>query len=80
LTRRIAVAGPVKASTGATIGAAAVAGGFGTGLSIRLLAIVPPRTVMDANVLIFMLAPRIAFNLTAIRCGPDSGIAAVVEP
>jgi len=65
---------------GATMGAAGAAGCLGSGLSIRLLAMVPPRTVMDAKVLIFMLAPRIASNLTAIRCDADSGLLAVVEP
>ena len=74
------MAGPVEGKTGVTIGAAAAAGCLGTGLSIRLLAMVPPRTVMDANVLIFMLAPRVAFNLTAIRCDADSGFANVVKP
>ena len=78
--RRMAVAGPVKGNEGATAGAKAAAEGFGIGLSIRLLAMVPPTIVIDANVLIFMLAPRIAFNLTAIRCGAGSGPAAVVGP
>jgi len=45
-----------------------------------LLAMVPPITVIVASVLIFTLAPRIAFNLTTIRCGADSGLANVVEP
>jgi len=58
----------------------AAAGCVGTGLSNRLLATVPPSTVMDAIVPIFMLAPRVAFNLTAIRCDADSGFANVVKP
>jgi hypothetical protein len=76
----MAVAGPVKGSAGATTAATGAAEFFGSGLSIRLLAMVPPRTVTDANVLIFMLAPRVALNLTAIRCDADSGPAGVVEP
>jgi hypothetical protein len=36
--------------------------------------------VMDASVLIFMLTPRVASNLTAIRCDADSGFSAVVKP
>jgi hypothetical protein len=78
--RRIAVAGPVEGNVAATTGTAGAAACFGIGLSIRLLAMVPPRTVIDASVLIFKLAPRIAFNLTAIRCGADSGLTNVVEP
>jgi hypothetical protein len=77
--RLIAVAGPVKGSVVA-MGAAGGAACFGIGLSIRLLAMVPPRTVMDAIVLIFIRAPRVAFNLTAIRCGADSGLTNVVKP
>jgi hypothetical protein len=76
----MAVAGPVKGSDGATTGVSGAAECFGIGLSIRLLAMVPPRTVMVAIVLIFILAPRIAFNLTAVRCGADSGLTSVVEP
>jgi len=78
--RLIAVAGPVRGKVAATTGAWGAAASFGIGLSSKLLAMVPPRTVIDANVLIFMLAPRIAFNLTAIRCGADSGLANVLKP
>ena len=63
-----------------TTGVSAAAECFGIGLSIKLLAMVPPITVIVASVLIFTLAPRIAFNLTAIRCGADSGLTNVVEP
>jgi hypothetical protein len=62
------------------MGSRGAAGCFGIGLKNKLLATVPPRTVIVASVLIFMLAPRIAFNLTAIRCGADSGLTNVVEP
>jgi hypothetical protein len=78
--RRMSVAGPVNGNVAATIGAWGAVACFGIGLSKRLLAMVPPRTVIDANVLIFMLAPRIAFNLTAIRCGADSGLTNVLKP
>jgi hypothetical protein len=77
LIRRIAVAGPVIGNVAATTGAA---GCFGIGLKNKLLATVPPRTVIVASVLIFMLAPRIAFNLTVVRCGTSSGLTNVVEP
>jgi hypothetical protein len=72
--RLIAVAGPVRGNVAATTGGWGAAACFGIGLSIRLLATVPPRSVIDASVPIFMLTPRIAFNLTVLRCGGGSGL------
>ena len=51
-----------------------------TGLSIKLPAMVLPITVMDANVLIFMISPRVASNLTVVSCDADFAPATVFEP
>ena len=80
--RRIDLPNPVEGNTCAK-GVACATGAWrcgGTGLSTRLPAIVPPITVMDANVLSFMNSPRVAYNLTAIRCDADFERAAVSEP
>ena len=72
--RLIATCVPVNGSAGANVGAA----GGRTGLSIRLPAMVLPRIVREAIVLIFMRT--IAFNLTALRCDADFGASLVGEP
>ncbi len=78
--RSTLVPDPVKGNACATgVGVGGVACN-GTGLSMRLPTIVPPITVMDANVLIFIPAPRVAYNLTAIYCDADFERAAVLEP
>ena len=74
--RLIATCGPVDGSVCAT--GAAGATGCRTGPSIRLPAMVLPRIVTEAMVLIFMRT--ISFNLTAVRCDADFGPALVVEP
>jgi len=77
--RLMATCCPVKGNAWATaVGGAAGCGR--TGLRNRLPAIVPPITVMDANVLIFMNSPRVAFNLTALRCDGDFAAGIVFEP
>ena len=77
--RLIATCGPVDGSVFASVVVGAIGCGR-TGLSIKLPAIVPPITVMDANVLIFMNSPRVASNLTALRCDADFESSVVFEP
>ena len=68
---------PVNGSVCAA-GVAGAAGCGRIGLSIRLPAMVLPRIVIDATVLIFMRT--IAYNLTALRCGADFEPAIVLDP
>jgi hypothetical protein len=77
--RLMATCWPVNGNVCAA-GVAGAAGCGRTGLSIKLPAMVPPITVMDASVDIFMNSPRVAYNLTALRCDADFELAIVFEP
>ena len=77
--RLIATCCPVNGNV-CGAGFAGASGCGRTGLSIRLPATVPPITMMDATVVIFMNSPRVASNLTALRCDADFAAAIVFEP